>query len=181
MTWALQSVNKRKKNISCCQRKSFQCSQHKQIIFLNFLVFPLFCPILCVCVFVYIEWPKILLSSKIHTIISQKFLYYVLNLQKSLEVGSTTYIARLATLLHSSTNWLAVYDWTFPSIRQNTLGYLTLRPLCIIVNSEICKWKKRYALREISVWRKQKCYKYKQPQADNVTNQGWSRSFSWYC
>jgi hypothetical protein len=41
-TRVLQSVNKRK-NIQCCQLKLFQCSQHNQILFLNFLVFPLFC------------------------------------------------------------------------------------------------------------------------------------------
>jgi hypothetical protein len=41
---ALQSVNKRMKNIQYCPLKFFQCSQHRQILFLNFLVFPLFCP-----------------------------------------------------------------------------------------------------------------------------------------
>jgi hypothetical protein len=35
LTWALQSVNKRKKNIQCCQLKFFQCSQHKHILFLS--------------------------------------------------------------------------------------------------------------------------------------------------
>jgi hypothetical protein len=43
LTRALQSVNKLK-NFQCCQLKFFQCSQHKQILFLNFLMFPLFCP-----------------------------------------------------------------------------------------------------------------------------------------
>jgi hypothetical protein len=43
LTQALQSKNKWK-NIQCCQLKFFQCSQHKLILFLNFLVFPLFCP-----------------------------------------------------------------------------------------------------------------------------------------
>jgi hypothetical protein len=43
LTWALQSVNKRK-NIQCCQLKFFQCSQQKLIIFFNFLGFPLVCP-----------------------------------------------------------------------------------------------------------------------------------------
>jgi hypothetical protein len=45
LTRALQSVNKRKKNIQCCQLKFFQRSQHKQIPFLSFLAFPLFCPL----------------------------------------------------------------------------------------------------------------------------------------
>jgi hypothetical protein len=43
LTRALQSVNKRK-NIQCCQQKFFQYIQNNQIIFLNFLVVPLFCP-----------------------------------------------------------------------------------------------------------------------------------------
>jgi hypothetical protein len=43
LTRALQSVNKGKKDIRCCQLKLFECSQHKQILFLNILVFPLFC------------------------------------------------------------------------------------------------------------------------------------------
>jgi hypothetical protein len=42
LTWALQSVNKWKKRIQWCQLKFCQYSQHKQILFLNFLV--LFCP-----------------------------------------------------------------------------------------------------------------------------------------
>jgi hypothetical protein len=44
LTRALQRINKRKKNIQCCQLKFFQCCQHKQILFFSFLVFPLFCP-----------------------------------------------------------------------------------------------------------------------------------------
>jgi hypothetical protein len=43
LTRALQSVNNGKKRIQCCQPKFFQCSQHEQILFLNFLVFPSFC------------------------------------------------------------------------------------------------------------------------------------------
>jgi hypothetical protein len=43
LTRAIQSVNKRK-NIQSCQLEFFQCSQHKQILILNFLVFLLFCP-----------------------------------------------------------------------------------------------------------------------------------------
>jgi hypothetical protein len=35
---------KKRKNIQCYQLKFFDCSQHKQILFLNFLVFPLFGP-----------------------------------------------------------------------------------------------------------------------------------------
>jgi hypothetical protein len=42
LTLALQSVNKQK-TIQCCQLKFFQCRQHKQILFLSFLVFPLCC------------------------------------------------------------------------------------------------------------------------------------------
>jgi hypothetical protein len=42
LTLTLQSVTKQK-NMQCCQLKLFQCSQHKQILFLNFLVFLLFC------------------------------------------------------------------------------------------------------------------------------------------
>jgi hypothetical protein len=41
-TQSLQSVNKGKNIL--CQPKFFQCSHHKQILFLNFLLFPLFCP-----------------------------------------------------------------------------------------------------------------------------------------
>jgi hypothetical protein len=41
--WGLQNVNKWK-NTLCWQLKFFQCSQHKQILFLNSLAFPLFCP-----------------------------------------------------------------------------------------------------------------------------------------
>jgi hypothetical protein len=48
LTWALQRVNKRK-TIQYYQLKFFQCSQHKQILFLNFLVLPLFCPPTCTC------------------------------------------------------------------------------------------------------------------------------------
>jgi hypothetical protein len=43
LTRMLQSVKKRK-NIQCFQLKFLQCSQHKQILFLIFLVFPLFSP-----------------------------------------------------------------------------------------------------------------------------------------
>jgi hypothetical protein len=43
VTRELQCLNKWKKNIQWCQLKYFQCSQHKRILFLNFLVFPLFC------------------------------------------------------------------------------------------------------------------------------------------
>jgi hypothetical protein len=43
LTRALHSVNI-EKNIQCCQLNFLQCNQHKQIIFLNFSVFPLFCP-----------------------------------------------------------------------------------------------------------------------------------------
>jgi hypothetical protein len=43
LTRALQSVMKWK-NIQCCQLNIFQCSQHEQILYLNFLVFQLFCP-----------------------------------------------------------------------------------------------------------------------------------------
>jgi hypothetical protein len=49
LTRPLHSVNKRK-NIQCCQLDFFQCSQHKQILFLDFSVFPLFCPPLTVYV-----------------------------------------------------------------------------------------------------------------------------------
>jgi hypothetical protein len=45
LTRALQSVNKRKNNIQCYQLKFFQCSQHKQTLSRNFLMFPLFCPL----------------------------------------------------------------------------------------------------------------------------------------
>jgi hypothetical protein len=41
---ALHIGNKWKRNIQFCQLKYFQCSHHKQILFLNFLVFPLFRP-----------------------------------------------------------------------------------------------------------------------------------------
>jgi hypothetical protein len=54
LTRTLQSVNKRKKNIQCCQLKYFQCNQHKQILLLNFLVFPLLCP-LPVCMLIVVE------------------------------------------------------------------------------------------------------------------------------
>jgi hypothetical protein len=43
LTRSLQSINKQKDNIQCCQLKFFQYSQHKRILFHNFLVFPLFC------------------------------------------------------------------------------------------------------------------------------------------
>jgi hypothetical protein len=43
LTRVLQSVNELK-NIQCYQLKFLQCSQHKQILFLYILVFPLFCP-----------------------------------------------------------------------------------------------------------------------------------------
>jgi hypothetical protein len=44
MTRALQIVNNRMKNIHCDLLQFFRYSQQKQILFLNFLVFPLFCP-----------------------------------------------------------------------------------------------------------------------------------------
>jgi hypothetical protein len=44
LTRALQSINKRKKNIQYCQLKFLQSNPNKQIVFLNFLVCPLFCP-----------------------------------------------------------------------------------------------------------------------------------------
>jgi hypothetical protein len=40
----LQNVKKWKKSIQCCQLKFFQCSKHKQFLFLNFLINVLFCP-----------------------------------------------------------------------------------------------------------------------------------------
>jgi hypothetical protein len=47
LTWALQSVNKRLKNIQYCQLKLFQCSQ-RRIFFLNILCFHLlFTPCRC--------------------------------------------------------------------------------------------------------------------------------------
>jgi hypothetical protein len=44
LTRALQSADKHNNNIQCYQLKFLQSSQHKQILFLNFLVFTLFCP-----------------------------------------------------------------------------------------------------------------------------------------
>jgi hypothetical protein len=54
LTQALQSVNKWK-NIQYSQLKFFQCSQHKQILFLNSLVFPLFRPLpVYECIIMYL-------------------------------------------------------------------------------------------------------------------------------
>jgi hypothetical protein len=42
LPWALQGVNKQKKNTQCCKLRFFQCCQHK--FYSSILVFPLFCP-----------------------------------------------------------------------------------------------------------------------------------------
>jgi hypothetical protein len=54
LTRALHSVSKREKDIRCCQLKFLQCSQAKQIVFLNFLLFTFFLVIFIIYLFIAI-------------------------------------------------------------------------------------------------------------------------------